>query len=262
MKNWITPGSAYTYRQYPVVRGFGFLLKPLYLVLAMWVVFWLDANYAFDFYMLGIFPREAEGLKGILLSPFVHGNLSHLGNNTPPMIVLGMALYYFYPRVADRVLLLTWISSGILVWLVGRDSYHIGASGLIYGLAGFIFLSGVLRKNASLLALSLVVAFMYGSLVWGVLPIEERISWEAHLAGGLSGFVWALAYRKVVPADYRPTPEPPREHPSEEEEIRRLEEKWGEKYWMQDQSEPRRFVFRYDYKPRQDEGSTTNQDKK
>ena len=168
-------------------------------VLVMWIIFWADQRFALNLFHLGIYPRTFKGLIGIIFTPVIHGNLAHLTNNTFPVLVLGGALYYFYPRIADRIIIFSWISSGIVVWFIGRESYHIGASGLIYALVGFIFLSGLLRRQPQLLAVSLLVVFLYGSLVWGILPIEESISWEAHLAGGTSGLALAFYYREYGP---------------------------------------------------------------
>ena len=197
--NWFTPGSAYDEPIDQESVGLSFLLKPFYLVLSIWIIFWLDQKFALDLFKFGIYPRSLTGFLGILFTPLIHGNLAHLSNNTLPILVLGGSLYYFYPRIAGKVVLISWLVSGFVVWLIGRDSYHIGASGLIYALAGFIFLSGILRRQPQLLALSLLVVFLYGSLVWGVLPIEETVSWEAHLAGGVSGLTLALVYRDVGP---------------------------------------------------------------
>ena len=147
----------------------------------------------------GVRPLTFEGLIGIFASPLLHGDLKHLMSNSLPLLALGSGLYYFYPKIASRVVLIAWLSSGIALWIIGRPNIHIGASGLVYALAGFIFLSGLLRKQPNLLALSLLVIFLYGGLFWGLLPIEERISWEAHLTGLASGFALAVNYRKFGP---------------------------------------------------------------
>ncbi len=180
-------------------RSRSYIYTPFYFIVLIWFVFWLDNRFSLDLYTHGIYPLHFKGLQGIIFTPLIHGNLTHLANNTIPLIVLGAGLYYFYPRIANTVALISWGSSGLVVWLIGRESFHIGASGLIYALAGFIFLSGVLRRQANLLALSLLVVFLYGSLVWGLFPIEETISWEAHLAGFMSGFALAIYYRKTGP---------------------------------------------------------------
>lgn len=181
-------------------RGISFLGIPFFLVLAMWSVYWVDDRNFLDLYQYGVLPRDFVGLRGILFSPLLHGSLSHLAANSIPVLVLGGALYYFYPKVATRIIIYSWIFGGALVWIVARQNFHIGASGIIYSFAGFIFLSGILRWQVNLLALSFLVAFLYGSLFWGILPYDETISFEGHLMGGLVGFALAIFYRKLGPA--------------------------------------------------------------
>ncbi len=181
-------------------EGLGFLVWPFYFIILLWLVFWLDSRYMLGLYHFGILPRNLFGLVGVFASPLIHGSLAHLSNNTLPLLVLGAGLYYFYPRIAGIVVISSWLLSGLLVWFIGRENYHIGASGLIYALAAFIFLSGLLRKQPNLLALSLLVVFLYGSLVWGIFPVEESVSWEAHLSGGISGLLLAIRYRNTGPA--------------------------------------------------------------
>lgn len=184
--------------------GSNYILWPFYFVMLIWFIFWIDSRFMLNLYHLGVLPGEMQGVFGIVTSPLIHGSLMHLVNNTFPILALGAGLFYFYPRIAWKVIAISWISSGVLTWLIGRESsYHIGASGIIYALAGFIFLCGILRKQPRLLALSLLVVFFYGSLVWGVLPIEDTISWEAHLGGAISGFALAVVYRKSPPREFR-----------------------------------------------------------
>lgn len=192
-----------------------FFLKPFYFILLIWFIFWADMRFTLDLYQFGILPRHFSGLVGVISAPLLHGSLMHLSNNTLPILALGTGLFYFYPRIASPVVLLAWLSSGLTVWIIGRESYHIGASGLIYALAGFIFLSGILRRQSNLLALSLLVVFLYGSLVWGILPIEEGVSWEAHLAGASCGFALAIYYRRVGPRRKRYSWELEEEFPEE-----------------------------------------------
>lgn len=149
----------------------------------------------------GIEPRTLEGLRGMLFSPFIHADWDHLLSNAVPMILLGSAAIYFYRNVAYYVFFLIWLFDALGVWCFGRYSYHIGASGLIYGLASFLFISGLLRSNKALLALSLTVALLYGGLVWGILPILKHISWEAHLFGLVSGMVLAVVFMRKGPAN-------------------------------------------------------------
>ncbi len=176
---------------------------PVILTVIMWLVRIIESAFGIDLGFLGIHPLHANGLPGILLAPFVHEGFKHLMANTVPFLVLGVALFYFYRELALKVLVFIWLMTGIWVWFGGRDAWHIGASGIIYGMAAFLFFSGLIRKNNGLAALALVVVFLYGSLIWGAipdfLPKSEHISWEAHLGGLFSGIVAAFYYRKSGP---------------------------------------------------------------
>ena len=178
------------------------LLVPMVAVLLIWTVFWVEVRFGVNFNDWGVYPRTLKGLRGVLASPFVHGSVEHLYNNTLPLAILSGALVYFYRRVTWRVLLWGWLLSGIITWIIGRSSYHIGASGMIYVLASFIFFKGVFAKHYRLVALSLLVVFIYGGLLWYIFPIEEGISWEGHLAGFLSGLALAL----ILPSHAPPPP--------------------------------------------------------
>lgn len=141
------------------------LFAPLLMVLAIWTVFWTEVRFEVNFNDYGIYPRKLGGIKGVVLSPFIHGPVAHLYNNTIPLAVLTSFLVYFYRKAALRTILLGMVISGILTWLIGRPSYHIGASGLIYVLASFIFFKGVFARHYRLVALSLAVVFIYGSML-------------------------------------------------------------------------------------------------
>src|SRR6185503_12251495 len=177
------------------------VLIPLLFVLVLWLIQLLQWGLNLDFGRFGIFPRTFSGLAGIIFSPLIHGGWEHLASNTIPLLVLGFLMIYFYRNVAYRVVFLIWLMDGIGVWLIGRGAYHIGASGVVYGMASFLFFSGILRKSRELLALSLAVVFIYGSMIWGMFPYVMDISWEAHLVGFLSGILFAVYYRKQGPPD-------------------------------------------------------------
>ncbi len=147
----------------------------------------------------GVYPRETDGIYGIFSSVLIHGSWEHLFNNALPLLVLGTALFHFYKNLAPRVWLYSIIYTGILLWLGGRPSFHIGASGLVYALASFLFFSGFVRKHRNLMALSMCVVFLYGGMVWGIFPSQEHISWEAHLFGAINGLFWALYYKDEGP---------------------------------------------------------------
>lgn len=182
-----------------VKRFYISLVFPVIFVLIIWLIFILDQSLDLNLYFSGLFPRKISGLKGILFFPLIHGSLKHLIANTFPLLVLGTGLFYFYRDLSFRVFLISYLITGIGMWLFARPSYHIGASGLIYSLAGFLFLSGVLRRHIGLMAVSLIIVFEYGSLVWGIFPLEEKVSWEGHLIGLLVGLVIAIVYRKQGP---------------------------------------------------------------
>lgn len=175
------------------------LLWPMIAVFFLWVVFWVEVRFGYNFTEFGIYPRSFSGLRGILFGPFVHSSVQHLYNNTFPIFFLMLMLIHFYRAIAIKVLLLGIAISGFFTWLFGREAYHIGASGLIYVLASFIFFKGILSKNYRLVALSLVTVFLYGSLLWYVFPIEEKISWEGHAGGFIAGLLLAFILKKGLP---------------------------------------------------------------
>jgi membrane associated rhomboid family serine protease len=168
----------------------------LIFVAIMTAILSFEAVFSIDLGGYGVYPRTVSGLKGILFSPFLHGDFTHLFNNSIPLLVLGTLLFYFYRKISWEVATIIWLVSGLWLWIIGRPSYHIGASSFVYGLAAFLFFSGLIRRNASLLTISLLVVFLYGSLIWGIFPIEEHISWEGHLSGAIAGTVVAWFYRK------------------------------------------------------------------
>ncbi len=175
------------------------LKYPLFFLLIMWGVKIFEILYNTSYIDLGVLPRSFKGLKGIVFSPFIHKDLSHLINNSMPIIVLGSSLSYFYPRIKFRLVLWLYFTCGILLWGIGRSSFHIGASGFIYALASFIFFSGLMKKNKRLSALSLVVVFIYGSMFWGLLPTNENVSWEGHLSGLIAGLIIAFFFKNLGP---------------------------------------------------------------
>ncbi len=148
---------------------------------------------------LGILPRTAEGFTGVISSPLVHADYDHLWANTLPLLIIGALIFYFYRVLAVRTIILIWLMSGIWTWLIGRESWHVGASGLIYGGASFLFFSGLLRRHGPLMAVSLLVVFLYGGMIWGIFPIHPAQSWEAHLSGAVAGLFLALYYRHEGP---------------------------------------------------------------
>ena len=166
----------------------------------MWLVKIVEILFEIDFSDLGIYPRSLKGLPGIIVSPLIHNDFTHLLNNSLPLLLLSIALFYFYSEIAIKISSITYILTGLLVWLWGREAWHIGASGLVYGLASFLFFSGLIRRYFRLIALSLLVVFLYGEMVWGLFPgIYKNISWESHMLGFFSGILLAVWYRKEGP---------------------------------------------------------------
>ena len=172
------------------------ILLPLFFVLTLWLVFWCELQFQHNLSHFGIYPREVYGLKGILFSPFLHGDIEHLANNSVALLVLLPILRYFYKEQSFVVLLFGIIFSGLGTWLLGRPSYHIGASGLIYALVSFIFFKGIFTKYYRLVALSFTIVILYGGSVWYMFPnVKEGISWEGHLAGFFVGLALALVLK-------------------------------------------------------------------
>jgi len=172
------------------------IVWPIVFLLAIWIVFWLELKLNANFAKYGVFPRTISGLKGVILSPFLHGDLKHLYNNSIPLFLLIAALRYFYREISLKILLYSLLFSGLLTWVIGRESYHIGASGLIYALISFILFKGLQTKDSRLVALSLTIVMVYGGLIWYVFPdVKENISWEGHLSGFIVGVVLSVIYK-------------------------------------------------------------------
>jgi len=176
------------------------IIIPGIFVALMWLVMSVELIFGLDLTRFGIYPLHAKGLPGIILSPLVHSGLRHLFNNSLPLFLLSTALFFFYSEVALKIFSLTWLLTGALVWFGGREVWHIGASGLVYGLASFLFFSGIIRSYYRLVALSLLIVFLYGEMVWGIFPgVYQNVSWESHMLGMLSGILLAVLYRKEGP---------------------------------------------------------------
>jgi len=175
----------------------------LFVVVIMWLVYWSDYLFLYDFHKLGVMPKTSDGLKGIFFMPWIHAHqdFKHILNNSVPTFLLLTLLFYSYREVALKVFMLSWLLTGLMLWIFAKNNgaYHIGMSGVIYALAAFLFTSGVLRKYLPLQALSLFIVFVYGSMIWGIFPTEQHVSWEGHLSGMLVGIYLAFYYRKLGP---------------------------------------------------------------
>lgn len=176
------------------------MIIPGIFIFFMWLVKIIELLFEIDLSRFGIYPLTAKGLSGILLSPFIHADFTHLFNNSIPLFLLSIALFYFYSEVALKVFIWTYFLTGLLVWFAGREAWHIGASGLVYGLASFLFFSGIIRRYFRLIALSLLIVFLYGSMVWGLFPgVYKNVSWESHMLGFFSGVLLAVLFRNQGP---------------------------------------------------------------
>lgn len=203
---------------------------PLFSTLIIWFVFWMDIKFDFDFVQNGIYPRTFSGLQGILFSPFIHADIEHLYNNSLPLFALLAALQFFYRKQSIKVLVFGIALSGAITWVIARDSYHIGASGLIYVLFSFIFFKGIQTKHIRLVALSLAVIVVYGGLVWYIFPTpavlgKNSISWEGHLSGLLTGFVLTLIlktneFKRIPKYDW----EQPNYNPEDDKFMQRFDQ--------------------------------------
>lgn len=174
------------------------------LVILMWLSFWADHLFAdIPFYQYGLKPHSFVGLRGILFMPLIHSynEIEHIVNNSIPTFVLLSSLIYYYRQIALKVFVFSWLFTGVGLWIIAGNSfsYHIGMSGIIYALAGFLFTSGVIRKYRPLQGISLFVVFVYGSLIWGIFPMEAHVSWQGHLAGLIVGVILAFVYREFGP---------------------------------------------------------------
>lgn len=147
----------------------------------------------------GITPRTSRGLVGIVAAPFLHGSFEHLTSNTVPLVVLLLLLAGSNVRSWAVVIAVVLLGGGLL-WLLGRGATHIGASGLIFGLIAYLIVAGLLERRFVPLAISLLVGFMYGSVLWsGVLPrMGSAVSWDGHLLGAVAGGLVAWGMERTA----------------------------------------------------------------
>jgi len=176
------------------------LKTSLVLLSLMWIIKLIEVIFDTSFSYLGILPRNSSGIYGIIVSPFLHGDFNHLISNSFPFFLLSTALFYFYKKDSVKIFLFSQIFSGILVWIFARSSYHIGASGLVYAFVSFFFFSGIFNRNIKTISLSLITIFLYSGLAAGLLPVSNKISWEGHLCGAISGFLSAMFFSKNIPS--------------------------------------------------------------
>lgn len=174
---------------------------PLQFILLIWAIHFFQIITGLDFGKYGIFPREFFGLRGVIFSPLIHSDLRHLISNSAPMFVLSVMIIYFYPRVANRSMLMIYLLTGLAVWIFGRRVFHIGASGVVYGLVSFVFWMGIFRRSLKSIILALIVTVLYSGYFLGILPNQEGISWESHLLGGIVGIFAAYWFKEQIEMD-------------------------------------------------------------
>ena len=230
----------------------GVIAYPILFVLIIWLVFWFEVRFGFNFSKYGVYPQTLKGLRGVVLSPFIHGDLKHLYHNTIPLFVLSAALLYFYRAIAWKVLFWGVLLSGILTWCIGRPSFHIGASGLIYVLVSFTFFKGVFAKHYRLIALSLLVVFLYGSMIWYTLPIEQGISWEGHLSGLIVGLFFALVFRKSIAKPQKYIWEDKNYNEADDPFLRHFDKDGNFIENLESKEEPDQVHIHYSYKEKKD----------
>ncbi|MGD2074107.1 MAG: rhomboid family intramembrane serine protease [Gammaproteobacteria bacterium] len=212
-------------RSFLLATGFAALL---------WLIKLVELVLDLDLARYGVYPHTLRGLPGVLFAPLIHGSAAHLFSNTLPIIILGTTLLYGYPSSARILLPSVYLGSGFAVWLFGRSAWHIGASGLTFGMTFFIATVGVLRWDTRSIALALVVFFLYGSMIWGIFPGDPSVSFESHLSGALLGVLLAVLLRHRDPAP------PPKRYSWEEEEESPEPEAWPPQDWTKpDKHAPR-----------------------
>ncbi|UKJ06666.1 rhomboid family intramembrane serine protease [Solitalea lacus] len=203
-----------------------------YLVLLLWIVKWIEFKFDISFAHWGIYPRSINGLKGILTAPFIHADINHLASNSLSLLITATMLWYFFKELAIKTIFSIYLLTGLGVWLFARPAIHIGASGVVYGLTSFLFFSGLFRKDPRLMGLSLLVVFLYGSLIWGIFPISPELSWESHLTGGVIGALLGYFFRNQGPQRKTYAIE------NEDEEEEFDDEYWNEENKDDEESKP------------------------
>jgi membrane associated rhomboid family serine protease len=178
------------------------ILKSVIIVAILWVIFLANDIFGLNWNEHGLLPRDLKGLSGIFTMPFLHGDMKHLFSNSIPLFVLLFSIFYFFYSKSALILAMTYFMSGLLTWVLGTEGVHIGASGIVYALTFFLVTISILKQETKLMAYSLIIIFLYGSIVWGFFPQlfpDKHISWEGHLAGAITGIVLAFFYRNEGP---------------------------------------------------------------
>lgn len=168
-------------------------------ILILWLIRIFESYTRIDLGIYGVEPKVVKGITGIIFSPLIHADFEHLFSNSISLFLLTFGVFYFYRKPSLKVFTIIYFGSGLLVWIFGRQAYHIGASGLVYGFASYLFFIGMFRRDKGAMALSLLMVFLYGSLVWGLFPIDQSISFESHISGAALGLLCAIIFRNSEP---------------------------------------------------------------
>ncbi len=172
---------------------------PFAFILLLWIIQIIQSLFNLRLDQFGLLPRHLSGLIGIVTAPLLHAGFGHLFSNTLPLLFLGTGILYFYPNSAFKIFAIVYLLPGVFVWLAARPAYHIGASGMVYGFVAFLFFSGLIRRDNRSIALALIVTFLYGGIIWGVVPQNNSVSWEYHLFGSLTGIYCAFSFKNSDP---------------------------------------------------------------
>lgn len=224
------------------IKAIEALRFPFLFIVLMWIVHLFKAGTGFNLSSLGIYPRELSGLSGVITAPLIHGDWQHLISNTVPLAALGAIIFLFYRRVAVKSFVIIYLLTGIGVWLLARSVYHIGASGVVYGLVSFVFWNGIFRRSFKSIALALVILVMYSGYFLGIVPGQQGISWESHLYGAIAGIIVSWLFKNSLEHDEVHQP-PLEEHipdeyllPRDAFERTRAERDQGGSLWNSDRT--------------------------
>lgn len=165
-----------------------------FFTLLIWIAHFLNTLTGHQLDVFGIYPRKLEALPGVILWPFLHANFNHIILNTTPLFFMGFLVALRGRRLFVYSSLLIVAVGGLGVWIFGREAFHIGASGLVFGYFGFLVAIGIYERSFSGLAIASLTLFYYGGIIFGVLPTNSFVSWEGHLFGLLAGILAARVF--------------------------------------------------------------------
>lgn len=171
----------------------------LFIIALLWIILLLSTVFE-SITSLGIRPRSVSGIIGIFTSPLIHRDMAHLIANSTGLFFLGLIFLGLEQSRAGFIIIPIYLFSGLGTWIIGRpDSNHIGASGVVYGLMGYLLTIGFFRKNVWTILLSILIFVLYGGTLWGIVPIINgvHVSWEGHLCGFLAGILTAWSESKM-----------------------------------------------------------------